>query len=161
VADETDDIRCPKCGTVSHGCSDSDCPEAPAPADLAAEIDELHALNAKLGDLLTRSVNAVRGDPPPLTLWSWHDLPERIQAAMAALQGATELAAAATREPPAPAVPEGWKLVPIEPTPNMAAAGFAVSEAEHDPAGVYRAMLVAAPHPSAQPAEAAPASDQA
>lgn len=42
-------------------------------------------------------------------------------------------------------VPEGWKLVPVEPTPAMSAVGFCVAEAEHDPAGVYRAMLAAAP----------------
>lgn len=34
--------------------------------------------------------------------------------------------------------------VPVEPTPAMCAAGFAVDEGEHDPAGVYRAMLRAA-----------------
>ena len=36
-------------------------------------------------------------------------------------------------------------IAPVEPTPTMCAAGFCVSEAEHDPAGVYRAMLAAAP----------------
>jgi hypothetical protein len=49
--------------------------------------------------------------------------------------------------------PAGWKLVPIDPTPAMSAAGLCVSEAEHDPAGVYRAMLAASPHPEAQQAE--------
>lgn len=56
-----------------------------------------------------------------------------------------------------------WKLVPAEPTPEMSAAGFCVDEG-HDPAGVYRAMLAAAPqHPSSvsqwpawQPIETAP-----
>lgn len=43
------------------------------------------------------------------------------------------------------AVSDGWKIVPVEPTTAMSAAGFCVSEAEHDPAGVYRAMLAAAP----------------
>lgn len=38
-----------------------------------------------------------------------------------------------------------YKLVPIEPTPAMCVTGFLVSEAEHDPAGVYKAMLDAAP----------------
>ena len=44
-----------------------------------------------------------------------------------------------------------WQLVPKEPTPAMSAAGFCVSEAEHDPAGVYRAMLAAAPSLPTQP----------
>jgi hypothetical protein len=38
-----------------------------------------------------------------------------------------------------------WKLVPAHPTPLMCAAGFCVNEAEHDPAGVYLAMIAAAP----------------
>lgn len=38
----------------------------------------------------------------------------------------------------------GHVLVPIEPTPGMMVAGFLVHEGEHDPAGVYRAMLAAA-----------------
>ena len=55
-----------------------------------------------------------------------------------------------TQHRPAPpaqqvAVPEGYALVPLEPTPQMSAAGFCVTDAEHDPSGVYRAMLKAAP----------------
>ena len=37
------------------------------------------------------------------------------------------------------------KIVPVDPTPEMSAAGFCVNEAEHDPSGVYRAMLAAVP----------------
>lgn len=44
-------------------------------------------------------------------------------------------------------VPHGWRPAPVDPTPTMCAAGFVVSEAEHDPAGVYRAMLAATPKP--------------
>jgi len=40
-----------------------------------------------------------------------------------------------------------WKLVPVEATSEMAAKGFVVPEAEHDPSGVYRAMLASAPEP--------------
>jgi hypothetical protein len=54
-------------------------------------------------------------------------------------------------------VPEGWKLVPVNSTMAMNAAGFAVPEAEHDPSGVYRAMLEAAPSiKAAQPASGEP-----
>ena len=42
------------------------------------------------------------------------------------------------------------KLCPREPTPEMSAAGFSVPEAEHDPAGVWRAMYDAAPAEAAQ-----------
>lgn len=54
----------------------------------------------------------------------------------------------AQREAAQPA-PNGWQTVPTNPTPAMSAAGLCVSEAGHDPAGVYRAMVAAAP---AQPA---------
>ena len=64
-----------------------------------------------------------------------------IEPTWAAWQARAALAAT----PAAPAVPPGFVLVPVEPTPEMCAAGFCVSEAEHDPAGVYRAMLAAAP----------------
>lgn len=47
--------------------------------------------------------------------------------------------------------PALWQLVPVEPTPEMSAKGFCVEEAEHDPAGVYRAMLAAASQPPAEP----------
>lgn len=64
----------------------------------------------------------------------------------------------------APAVPQGWKLVPVEPTPEMKAAGInievysevsdsigALTWAEVD--AIYRAMLAATPAaPSQEPA---------
>lgn len=56
-----------------------------------------------------------------------------------------ELIAYIDGRPAGTAVHEGWKLVPNNPTPTMCRAGFLVSEAEHDPAGVYRAMVAAAP----------------
>ncbi len=39
-------------------------------------------------------------------------------------------------------------MLPLHPTPEMSAAGFCVEEAEHDPAGVYLAMVAAAPRRS-------------
>lgn len=66
--------------------------------------------------------------------------------------------------PPAQAVgvPEGWKLVPVEPTPEMIGAWYRYKNGHHwpdDPApedtsdyGAYRAMLAASPTP---PADAA------
>jgi len=55
------------------------------------------------------------------------------------------IASVALRFAPPSQPAQGWRLVPVEPTPKMSAAGLCVSEAEHDPAGVYRAMLAAAP----------------
>ena len=63
-----------------------------AASDAGEEIEELRhdlaeneALRERLSDLLTRTANALRGDPPPLTLWPWHDLPDRAAAAIAAI----------------------------------------------------------------------------
>lgn len=65
---------------------------------------------------------------------------------------------------PAPAVPEGWKLVPIEPTPEMCdishvgvdvCTGMAADDEYYSINGdyaakVYRAMLAAAPAPGGE-----------
>jgi hypothetical protein len=57
---------------------------------------------------------------------------------------------------PVPAVPKGWKLVPIEPTPEMVSAMHKVIEKYYNPANeaqkyrakhTYAAMLSAAPQP--------------
>lgn len=44
--------------------------------DLEAESKDGYTLTRKLGGLLNQSVNILRGEPPPLTLWSTHDVPE-------------------------------------------------------------------------------------
>lgn len=41
--------------------------------------EELHALTDRQSDLLTGVAAAVNGPPPPMTMWSHHDLPERVQ----------------------------------------------------------------------------------
>lgn len=47
---------------------------------------------------------------------------------------------------PQPAIPDGWQLVPVEPTPEMVSAATD-SRVTDDPwpVGVYKAMLAAAP----------------
>lgn len=52
---------------------------------LRSEADENNALRERLAGLLSAVALALRGPPPPLTLWSWHDLPERAAAAIAAI----------------------------------------------------------------------------
>ena len=47
---------------------------------LKRELREGEDLRERLSDILTRSVNAIRGEPEPLSLHSWHDLPELIEA---------------------------------------------------------------------------------
>lgn len=41
------------------------------------EAEEYHQLITRQGDLLTGVANALRGDPPPLTMWDHSDLPAR------------------------------------------------------------------------------------
>lgn len=60
---------------------------------ITAERDELSGLNTRLSGLLDAISVAVRGEPAPLSLHSFHDLPDRVTAAINALKGAMELAA--------------------------------------------------------------------
>jgi hypothetical protein len=45
-------------------------------AEVARLTEEYDAILTRQSDLLTRTVNALRGNPPPLTSWSHHDIPE-------------------------------------------------------------------------------------
>lgn len=67
---------------------------------LTDELREGDELRERLGDLLTRTAVALRGPEPPLTRWSWHDVPDRAAAAVAAIevmQRAAALAAGGER----------------------------------------------------------------
>jgi hypothetical protein len=48
-------------------------------AELETEQHEDHCLRESMADKLTRIANVVKGPPPPLTLHSWHDLPEVVE----------------------------------------------------------------------------------
>ena len=67
--------------------------------------------------------------------------------AVKAEEACTALRAALSAPPPV--VPAGWRLVPVEPTPEMLVA----INWPNDPAG-YRAMLAAAPQAPTQPGQA-------
>ena len=54
--------------------------------ELAAETSDLSRLVARQADLLTAAVNALKGEPPELVLWSHHDVGE-LAAAMTAQCG--------------------------------------------------------------------------
>lgn len=54
-------------------------------ARLTEELREGDALRELMADLLSRTAVALRGPEPPLTRWSWHDLPKRAAAAIAAI----------------------------------------------------------------------------
>lgn len=50
-------------------------------------------------------------------------------------------------------IPEGWKLVPVEPTEEMFGARYSIPMDEKTPQAEWEAMLAAAPTPPAQEAE--------
>ena len=52
---------------------------------LRADAVEADALRERMAGILSRTAVALRGPEPPLTRWSWHDLPERAAAAIAAI----------------------------------------------------------------------------
>lgn len=54
-------------------------------AELEAERADDDALRERMADILKRTAVALRGPEPPLTAWSWHDLPERAAAAIASI----------------------------------------------------------------------------
>lgn len=49
------------------------------------DADEGDQIRSKMSTLLSRTAVALNGPEPELTMWSWHDLPEKAQAAMDAL----------------------------------------------------------------------------
>lgn len=70
--------------SICGGCQTGwPCAAAEAAKELRrmeAESDESHALIVKQSDLLTATVNALRGEPDELTLWSHHDVAELARA---------------------------------------------------------------------------------
>lgn len=57
-----------------------------APAGGTDDVDEDEQLRDRLAALLTGVANALRGQPPDLVLWSWHDLPALAAACVGALR---------------------------------------------------------------------------
>jgi hypothetical protein len=47
----------------------------PKPDDNDRDEDSVYHTLGKLSGLLTQTANAMKGPPPELTSWSWHDLP--------------------------------------------------------------------------------------
>lgn len=63
----------------------------------------------RMADLLTRTANALRGEPEPLSAHSWHDLPERAAAAIATIGVMQKAAAMLAAAPVQEGVSEGWR----------------------------------------------------
>lgn len=51
--------------------------------NLREDLNDMSGTMARMEALLTRTANALKGPPPPMTAHSWHDLPELAAAAMA------------------------------------------------------------------------------
>ncbi|AYG02383.1 hypothetical protein [Gryllotalpicola protaetiae] len=45
-------------------------------AELTSEIEEYRQLCEKLTEILERTADALKGEPPPRMMHSWHDLPQ-------------------------------------------------------------------------------------
>ena len=71
---------------------------------LRAEAVEADALREKLAGILSRTAVALRGPEPPLTRWSWHDLPDRAAAAIAAIDVMQRAAAKVAMDVPPNAI---------------------------------------------------------
>lgn len=96
---------------------------------LRADLAENEALRERLADILRRTAVALRGPEPPLTRWSWHDLPERAAAAIAAIvmqRAAAAGALEALKEIVAAADGKGWEQL----DPSFKKARAAIKQAE-------------------------------
>lgn len=51
-------------------------PQPPTYDELKRELEDSGRLLIRLASILTRTANALKGQPGPQTLHSWHDLPE-------------------------------------------------------------------------------------
>ena len=120
---------------------------------MAKRIEELEAQGLELAELL-RDLHGYIGASIPQTISEHYrgcDLLDRIDAAMAGSL-------------PSTFAPEGWQLVPVEPTPEMILAGVAAQAEklkryalggslhpiDHGMPDAYRAMLAAATKPEAK-----------
>lgn len=72
-------------------------------AALEQEEHFVHRLNTRQTKLLTGVVNAIRGEPDELTLWSHHDAPELAQRAMRVVRAANDVLKSAAEFDIAPA----------------------------------------------------------
>lgn len=67
-------------------------------AALEKDAEEAFATGQRMAQLLTGVANALRGEPAPLSAHSWHDLPERAAAAIAAINVMQKAAAALAQQ---------------------------------------------------------------
>jgi len=124
---------------------------AEQPMCMAKRIEELEAQVRVMAELLREAAPMISGygvwihneahrDEDDAESERAFDLEERIYAALAG-------------NLPSATVPEGWQLVPVEPTVEISDAGARYDEENYaDPTygGLYRAMLAAAPKPEAE-----------
>ena len=74
---------------------------AEQPQPEADERADDEALRREMADILTRTATALRGPPGPREAWGWADLPERAEAAIAAITTMTLAAKHAAAPQPA------------------------------------------------------------
>ena len=107
------------------------------PMCMAKRIEELEAQVRVMADLL-RDLHGYIGASIPQTISEHYrgcDLLERIDSALASKM-------------PVPVVPEGWQLVPVEPTERMISESIDAGRFDEDDAVFFWAsMLASAPSP--------------
>lgn len=72
-------FACDYCASQEGAASAGTSPETPTAAEVSDEgcvSDECDGLRMRMAELLTRTANALKGEPEPLKSHSWHDLPE-------------------------------------------------------------------------------------
>lgn len=104
---------------------------------LREEVAEYEALCNRQAELLSQSIVAIRGPEPELTRWGYADLPLRVKTIV------EEVAALRARV----VVPDGYALMPLEPSPEMRLASHRYKRKNKVSTGpgFWRAMAEAAP----------------
>lgn len=118
-------------------------------AELREDLAEYDGILGRQGDLLTRTANILRGDPPELTSWSHHDVPERAQEVVALVGKVRALAA---EHDHCSGCPTPWwlrALLASSPAATTGEAGavdnYGLPTAGHEPRARYCICIVGIP----------------
>lgn len=97
-------------------------------AELRAEADACEAIRDRLSNLLDQTAIALRGQEPPLTKWSFHDIPDRAAAAIAAIDVMVRAAAELSTQLAAlTAEAKRWRWIEENATSQGGGNGFTLS----------------------------------
>lgn len=119
------------------------------PMCMAKRIEELEAQVRVMEELLREAVPMISGYGNSTHNYAYRDEDYAESERAFDLEGRIEVAL--TGKLPAPSAPEGWQLVPVEPTENMIGHGCGASVmVVSEVIKAWAAMLAAAPKPEAK-----------